>query len=85
MRTWDLRRQGFSVRDQASLVIGVNRKHSSTRQRFTAAHELGHALLHDGDPVHYDPGFRVDLRSELSSQGTDVEEMEAELILRHQS
>jgi Zn-dependent peptidase ImmA (M78 family) len=68
---------GVLVRDGTSLVIGVNRQHARTRQRFTAAHELGHALLHEGDPVHYDPGFRVNLRSELSSQGVDVEEMEA--------
>lgn len=68
---------GVLVRGNSSLVIGVNRKDPRTRQRFTAAHELGHALLHDGDPVHYDPGFRVNLRSELSSQGVDVEEVEA--------
>jgi Zn-dependent peptidase ImmA (M78 family) len=68
---------GVLVRDGRSLVIGVNRKHARARQRFTAAHELGHALLHEGEPVHYDVTFRVNLRSELSSQGVDVEEMEA--------
>lgn len=68
---------GVLVRDGSAMVIGVNRKHPKARQRFTAAHELAHALLHEGDPVHYDPGFRVNLRSELSSQGIDVEEVEA--------
>ncbi len=68
---------GVLVRGEGSIVIGVNRKDPRTRQRFTAAHELGHALLHDGDPVHYDPGFRINLRSDLSSRGVDVEEVEA--------
>ena len=35
------------------MVIGVNRRHAKTRQRFTAAHELGHALLHRGAAVHH--------------------------------
>jgi Zn-dependent peptidase ImmA (M78 family) len=68
---------GVLVRDGTTMVIGVNRKHARTRQRFTAAHELGHALLHEGEPVHYDLFFRVNLRSELSAQGVDVEEVEA--------
>ena len=68
---------GVLVRKDGATVIGVNRSHPKTRQRFTAAHELGHALLHDGTDVRHDESFRVNLRSDLSSQGIDPEEIEA--------
>lgn len=68
---------GVLVRRPSGMVIGVNRRHAKTRQRFTAAHELGHALLHQGAEVHHDEVFRVNLRSDLSSQGVDPEEVEA--------
>ena len=68
---------GVLVRKDGSTVIGVNRAHAKTRQRFTAAHELGHALLHTGTDIHHDNGFQVNLRSDLSSQGIDPEEIEA--------
>jgi Zn-dependent peptidase ImmA (M78 family) len=68
---------GVLVRKDGSTVIGVNRAHAKTRQRFTAAHELGHALLHAGTDVHHDASFQVNLRSDLSSQGIDPEEIEA--------
>ena len=68
---------GVLVRQSGGMVIGVNRRHSKARQRFTAAHELGHALLHEGSEVHHDQVFRMNLRSDLSSQGIDPEEIEA--------
>lgn len=73
---------GFLYRDRSHdiAIIGVNSDHSSTRQNFTTAHELGHFLLHDFDEVHIDRQFKVWLRSEASSEGTDVEEKEANLF-----
>lgn len=68
---------GFLFRDKTQAVIGVNTSHSSTRQHFTIAHELGHLLLHDQEQLHVDHEFRVRLRSEVSSQGTDESEQEA--------
>ena len=68
---------GVLVCKGGETVIGVNRAHPKTRQRFTAAHELGHAILHGRTDVHHDAGFQVNLRSDLSSQGTDPEEIEA--------
>ena len=68
---------GVLIRKPDATIIGVNRTHSKNRQRFSIAHELGHVLLHKGEQVHYDAAFRINLRSGLSSQGTDVEEMEA--------
>ena len=73
---------GFLYRDRQrkTAVIGINAHQHPNRQNFTAAHELGHYLLHDFDTVHVDRQFKVWLRSEASSQGTDDEEKEANLF-----
>jgi len=73
---------GFLYRDRKhkSAIIGVNADHHSNRQNFTAAHELGHFLLHDFDDVHVDRRFKVWLRNDESSQGTNEEEKEANLF-----
>ena len=68
---------GFLYRDQTEMVIGVNTHHAPVRQNFTTAHELGHMLLHDQEQLHVDHAFRVRLRSDVSSQGTDDYEREA--------
>ena len=61
----------------AQAVIGVNTHHHPVRQNFTISHELGHFLLHDQEQLHVDHEFRVRLRSEVSGQGTDEAEREA--------
>jgi Zn-dependent peptidase ImmA (M78 family) len=73
---------GFLYRDhdKSAAIIGVNSRHHHNRQRFTIAHELGHFLLHTNDKVHVDRGFEVRLRNEESSQGTNVDEKEANLF-----
>ncbi len=61
-------------------IIGINALHHPNRQRFTAAHELAHHLLHAKDiqkAVHVDKGFRMLLRDDVSSQGVDRLEIEA--------
>ncbi len=61
-------------------IIGINALHHSNRQRFSAAHELAHHVLHAGEisrAVHVDKGFRVLHRDELAAQGTDPLEIEA--------
>jgi Zn-dependent peptidase ImmA (M78 family) len=72
---------GFLYRDKTgTTVIGVNARQHPNRQRFTTAHELGHFLLHVRSGVHVDStsnGPLVLLRSEVSSEGTDPEEVEA--------
>jgi Zn-dependent peptidase ImmA (M78 family) len=78
VRTTDLGEvSGLVVRRGGTIVIGVNKTESPTRRRFTMAHELAHALLHQGEEVHYDRDFRVNLRSGTSSLGVNVEEVEA--------
>lgn len=73
---------GFLYRDRNRkvVIIGVNADHHPNRRNFTTAHELGHYLLHDFNEIHVDRDFKVWLRSEASSQGTDNEEKEANLF-----
>lgn len=64
-------------------VIGVNSAHSSQRQRFSIAHELGHFFLHENEDLFVDVGEslrkpkQLRFRNSLSSQATNQEEMEA--------
>ncbi len=71
---------GFLYREQEDGVIGVNSIHARVRQRFTIAHELGHFLLHQNDALHIDRAVLAKFRSNLSKQGIDVDEMEANLF-----
>ena len=61
-------------------IIGVNALHHPNRQRFSAAHELAHHVLHDEDikqAVHVDKGIRVLFRDDISALGTEPMEIEA--------
>src|SRR4051812_31969984 len=58
-------------------AIVVNKSHSEVRRRFTIAHELGHLLLHGYKSTHADRGFKVRLRDSHSSEGSVLEEVEA--------
>lgn len=71
---------GFIYSDANQTVIGVNTVHAKTRQHFTIAHECGHLLLHEQEQMHVDHEFRVRLRDDVSSRGTDDAEREANLF-----
>ncbi len=71
---------GFLYREQENGIIGVNSIHAKVRQRFTIAHELGHFLLHQNDSLHVDRAVHVKFRGNLSKQGIDTDEMEANLF-----
>lgn len=69
---------GFALRGGMQSIIGVNIQTSRRRQRFTIAHELGHLLMHEGRPLTVDQAvLRIDLRDEVSSMATDLQEIEA--------
>jgi Zn-dependent peptidase ImmA (M78 family) len=54
---------GILYRDEPGrTVIGINAWDSRTRQRFTIAHELGHLLLHPGQPVIVDKLVKINFR-----------------------
>src|SRR3990172_8982461 len=52
---------GFCVVRGGTPTIGINIFHPAVRQRFTVAHEIGHAKMHAED--HYDREFRRDPNS----------------------
>lgn len=67
------------VKDGVS-IIGLNALHHPNRQRFSAAHELAHHILHEPklhEEVHVSKGLRVLRRDPTSSKGTDPIEIEA--------
>jgi Zn-dependent peptidase ImmA (M78 family) len=72
---------GFLYRDAEQKIIGVNTQHAKVRQNFTVAHELAHLLLHDEERLHVDRDFStVRMRNDVSSQGIDDAEKEANLF-----
>jgi Zn-dependent peptidase ImmA (M78 family) len=61
-------------------IIGVNALHHPNRQRFSAAHELAHHVLHADairHAVHVDKGIRVLFRDDVSTLGIEPMEIEA--------
>jgi Zn-dependent peptidase ImmA (M78 family) len=66
---------GFYFREGERRVIGVNSAHPRVRQRFTIAHELGHALLHDAEGLHLDQAFMF--RDSRSALAIDPDEIDA--------
>lgn len=66
---------GVLLQKASKSIIGINSMHSSQRQRFTCAHEIGHYLLHKPTEPHFDR--KVLLRNTVSSTATDAKEIEA--------
>jgi hypothetical protein len=64
-------------------TIAVNKSHSDTRQRFSVAHEIGHAFLHFGgrapsmSEAAVSRPLEVLFRDGLAGTGTDTKEIEA--------
>lgn len=72
---------GILVRDGKKVILGVNASHHVNRRRFTIAHEIGHFLLHEGNRVFIDrSNYMVSRRDAVSSSGTNVEEIEANMF-----
>ena len=72
---------GLLVTRDNKAVIYVNSGQSPVRQRFSAAHELGHHCLQHhntpGEHVHVDKGLRIMRRSSRAAEGVDPMEIEA--------
>ncbi|MEO5825680.1 MAG: ImmA/IrrE family metallo-endopeptidase [Gemmatimonadales bacterium] len=59
-------------------VVVLNDRHPRERQNFTLAHELGHIMLHQYTTPHADSSSNdVRYRNDVSSQGVDRDEIEA--------
>ena len=72
---------GVLIKEDRKVFIAVNSKHSTTRQRFTIAHEIGHFMLAHPGEMFVDKTLRqravVVRRDGRSSEGTDKDEVEA--------
>lgn len=68
---------GMIFRQGDAATIGINSSHNPRRQRFTAAHEVGHLRLHPGRALLVDSSIRVNFRDSVSSQASDTQEIEA--------
>jgi Zn-dependent peptidase ImmA (M78 family) len=68
---------GFALRDGERIIIGVNTRTSRRRQRFSIAHEIGHVVLHPLNALIVDHSVRIDWRDNVSSLGTNQQEIEA--------
>lgn len=67
---------GFLLVENGVATIAINEDHHPNRQRFTAAHELGHYILHSEgrDRFFVDKAY---YRGKTASEGTDSTEIEA--------
>ncbi|MDA8747685.1 ImmA/IrrE family metallo-endopeptidase [Litoreibacter sp.] len=71
---------GMAYNQDGISIIGINALHHPNRQRFSAAHELGHHVLHAAEiqeTVHVSKGLRALRRDPVSSQGSDPLEIDA--------
>jgi Zn-dependent peptidase ImmA (M78 family) len=64
---------GLLFRSDERKVIGVNSRESALRQRFTIAHEIGHLLLHKGQPLIVDKLVKYNARSTSNSMSRNEE------------
>lgn len=64
---------GLLLRREGSTICIINRDHTSTRRRYSIAHEIGHFILHPPEEAYID----VAARSDRSSAGIDPREIEA--------
>ena len=68
------RTSALLLRKEGRSICIVHQQHSSRRKRFSIAHEIGHFLLH---PPREAYDLFVVARDERSSEGTYIEEIEA--------
>lgn len=67
---------GFLLVENGAATVAINSEHHPNRQRFTAAHELGHYILHSQgrDRFFVDKAY---FRGPSASAGTETQEIEA--------
>ncbi len=82
MKSMENQVSGFILQDGEKKLIAVNSFHPAVRQRFTMAHELGHFLLKHKPKgmIVDDADFPLLWRDEEASEGTNLQEREANLF-----
>jgi hypothetical protein len=71
---------GALVVQPRGATVVVNSTHHPNRQRFTAAHEFGHYVLHRSLRNEFVDGAMVQFRNSKSSEGTNRQEVQANLF-----
>lgn len=71
---------GMLYRACDHVVVGINSADPPTRQRFSIAHEIGHLVLHEGEPVFVDRQIRTYHRDGRSALGELPREVEANAL-----
>lgn len=75
---------GLIFREEGRPIIGINKRHSRQRQRFTIAHEFGHLELHNRNDLHIDRQFYMRLQTaddpDSLSQSIDPLDIEASIF-----
>lgn len=77
IRNFEKDLSGFAYQKDGEKIVGVNANEGYLRQRFTIAHELGHIFMHPRTDLSVDKNFAMRFRNGVSSQGTDLKEIEA--------
>lgn len=80
---------GMLVRESDHTLMAINSVHSLARQRFTIAHEIGHFLLDDTQPIWVDKGvgptqqisFRHDSNPAYAWEEVRANKFAAELLM----
>jgi Zn-dependent peptidase ImmA (M78 family) len=68
---------GMLVMKDGNAIISINKLHPEKRRRFSIAHEIGHYLLHGNSASVFIDKSPVFLRDKKSSEGTQIQEIEA--------
>ncbi len=71
---------GMLVVKDGKAIISINKKHSDNRKRFSIAHELGHYFLHKNLANVFVDKSIVFLRDKKASDGTQLQEIEANVF-----
>lgn len=61
-------------------IVAINVHHHENRQRFSIAHELGHYLMHQGEPTVFVDDYLVHFRAGKSDKIYDTREKEANIF-----
>lgn len=72
---------GFLEKQGQQWVVGINSNHNIVRQRFTAAHEIAHFVLHRGDQQRFDDVTFARRSNDRNRMEREADEFSASLLM----
>lgn len=76
---------GFLERQGAQWVVGINSLHNIVRQRFTAAHEIAHYVLHRGEQDRFDDVTFARRNNDRNQGERQADNFSADLLMPEQA